>query len=877
MSISEADLKLKFDAHHRLSTAAHQGETPSVSGDIEDGWLGERLADAVQSVSETIAPVWPLQDYVAVNPFLGFAERPFLNARRLLRSVCDSEMLMPLSFYRQRFQAGQFGREDIEAAIAEHVTHGNDSGEVLTADDVVSQLHAADDALEEHYTTNDQRCMRTVAEFAGHEKAPDWTGIIHEEIGRHCGAHYDQGQAVWASPWRDLPLYQAWHSAAQIDRRAELLGLSGFRRLVKELPHSAEAAIALALEELQVPDDLWEPFLLCQAHSIPGWSAWARYQAQQAELRGDVGADFVDLLAIRLAYDVAVSRATGLNIEWTSVRAMWRRSERAAMTHSEHDVEIRSVLLRAAEIAYQRTLTTAIVARTAAAAGESDKDNRRSDTDLLAQVVFCIDVRSERFRRNLEQVSTRVQTFGFAGFFGVPMAWQQAGETQARPHVPALLTPEFHVQETLHDANSAEKTVFLRRRNFTRRLRKSWKQFQTSAVSCFGFVETSGIAYAWKLLRKTLNYSESASSSDGLRGTESGRLGPEAAMDCLPLTRQVELAESILRGIGVTSEFARLVVLCGHASTTQNNPLQAGLDCGACCGHSGEPNARFAAALLNQATVREELAQRGIAIPDATIFVAAVHDTTSDHVRLFDVDAARLTHAAELQQLQQSFATAGQQCVQERMPQLAAASSADVTRRTQDWSEVRPEWGLAGNAAFIVGPRTITESLDLEGRAFLHSYDHRTDKDFTTLEQIMTAPMVVAQWINSQYYASTVDQQRFGSGSKTIHNVVGNFGLFSGNGGDLTTGLPLQSVHNGNDVQHEPLRLLGVICAPRDAVAAIIKRNPSVENLVINEWMHLVVVDEGRAWRLGSDQKWTVVSDETRIDSCAATAAASGV
>ena len=59
----------------------------------------------------------------------------------------------------------------------------------------------------------------------------------------------------------------------------------------------------------------------------------------------------------------------------------------------------------------------------------------------------------------------------------------------------------------------------------------------------------------------------------------------------------------------------------------------------------------------------------------------------------------------------------------------------------------------------------------------------------------MTAPMIVAHWINMQYFASTVDNDHFGSGNKTIHNVVGRFGILSGNGGDLMTGLPWQSLH----------------------------------------------------------------------------------
>lgn len=60
---------------------------------------------------------------------------------------------------------------------------------------------------------------------------------------------------------------------------------------------------------------------------------------------------------------------------------------------------------------------------------------------------------------------------------------------------------------------------------------------------------------------------------------------------------------------------------------------------------------------------------------------------------------------------------------------------------------------------------------------FLHEYQPGAIEG-QLLTQIMTAPMLVTHWINMQYFASTVDNRRFGSGNKTLHNVVGgNIGL----------------------------------------------------------------------------------------------------
>jgi uncharacterized protein YbcC (UPF0753/DUF2309 family) len=320
------------------------------------------------------------------------------------------------------------------------------------------------------------------------------------------------------------------------------------------------------------------------------------------------------------------------------------------------------------------------------------------------------------------------------------------------------------------------------------------------------------------------------------------------------------MAESILRGIGIVADFGRLVVFCGHGSQTENNPLKAGLDCGACGGHSGEANARLAAKLLNQKYIRQALAERGIEIPDDTQFVAALHNTTTDELEFFDTHEVPKSHRGDLEELDTLAQSASKQTSKERLSVLPGRKIDDLVRRSRDWSEVRPEWGLAGNAAFIAAPRELTESMSLDGRAFLHSYDYHNDPEFAVLEQIMTAPMVVANWINMQYYASTVDPIHFGSGNKTVHNVVGRFGIFSGNGGDLMTGLPWQSIHDGQRYQHHPLRLLAVIAAPRAAIESVIAQHEGVASMLTNGWLQLIAIEDGDYYRFTEQEKWEEIA-----------------
>jgi uncharacterized protein YbcC (UPF0753/DUF2309 family) len=168
----------------------------------------------------------------------------------------------------------------------------------------------------------------------------------------------------------------------------------------------------------------------------------------------------------------------------------------------------------------------------------------------------------------------------------------------------------------------------------------------------------------------------------------------------------------------------------------------------------------------------------------------------------------------------------------------------EAIRKSVNWSETRPEWGLAKNAAFIVGPRTLTEKLDLQSRCFLHSYDFRLDSDGKYLETILTAPMIVAQWINTQYFFSAFNPIIFGSGSKITHNVVGKIGVMQGNGSDLMHGLPLQSIQSTDiDPYHVPIRLLTIVLASKDTLNTIIKKHSNLQDLFFNHWVKLISID----------------------------------
>ncbi len=442
-------------------------------------------------------------------------------------------------------------------------------------------------------------------------------------------------------------------------------------------------------------------------------------------------------------------------------------------------------------------------------------------------------MRSEVFRRALEQVDDGVETIGFAGFFGLAVAHRPAASDVREAHGPVLLAtgPETAAREG-GDADMAARIRL--------RLTRAWGRFRMATVSAFAFVEAAGPLYAGKLARDAL----------GRPHGHAPEPAPVADMD--PAAR-VAAAAGILRAMSLTEGFAPVVLIAGHGAGVVNAPFASALQCGACGGHAGDVNARLLAGLLNDPAVRAGVAQDGIAIPEDTAFVAGLHDTVSDSVTLYDAPPG-----ADLARLRVALSRAALLSRTERAARLPRAGDPEtLPSRGSDWAEVRPEWGLAGCAAFVAAPRAATRGRDLGGRTFLHSYDHHADAGYGVLELILTAPVVVASWIALQYHGSTVAPETFGAGNKLLHNVTGGIGVIEGSGGHLRAGLPWQSVHDGEVARHDPERLIVVVAAPREAIADVLAKHPGVAALFDNGWLALRAMDDaGRIAGTWEDGGW---------------------
>jgi hypothetical protein len=779
------------------------------------------LMAAADGAGRALPPVWPLASSVAVNPYLGQAgERLATTGARLAR-VAGVPVAMPRAWYAQRIRDGRITDDDLAAALAAAPHEGRPAD--------VAALKAAAES-----PARTPKALPTVADLCADVSRLDWPGLIAERIGAWAGAYFDAGQALWAAPKRRGP-WTEWRAVATHDLTPEIQGLTGFAAHVFEAPETAEGAIARAALTLGLTPAMLETYFHQLLMSMGGWAQFARYRLWQVELGGGTDPVMAEMLAIRLTWEEALYRQYEDEIadEWARTRAA--HAEPVAATHA---LVVDEILQEAAERAAQRDLAALF-----AAEAPAPREARPA-----VQAAFCIDVRSEVFRRALEAVDPGIETLGFAGFFGVATKHRGFASDVEELRLPVLLNPS--VTTCSGGPDTAEEDQDAR---FAARASRAWGRFKLAAVSSFAFVEAMGPVYAGKLVRDALGLEEPALPD-----------GPPPRLDpALDLDARVGAAETVLRAMSLTETFARIVLLAGHGANVTNNPHASALHCGACGGYSGEVNARLLALLLNDPEVRAALPEKGIEVPGDTLFVAGLHDTTTDAVKLYEADVDTAGHKADLKQLRGWLAAAGKVTRAERALRLPRADGAgDIEKRSRDWAEVRPEWALAGCKAFIAAPRSRTAGRSLEGRAFLHDYDWQSDEGFGVLELIMTAPVVVASWISLQYYGSTVSPSVFGGGNKLLHNVTGGIGVVEGNGGLLRAGLPWQSVHDGEDYAHEPLRLSVCIEAPREAMTDILRRHEGVRALFDNRWLHLFALDEaGRmAWRYTGDLDWEEIA-----------------
>ena len=813
----------------------------------------EKLLDILRKTSKKIAPVWPLENFVAVNPYLGFTDQKFDYVAQDLAAAVGIQMTLPISFYLQKLQDGELKREDIAAVLKKRNSSEN--------------VNKFIESLGKNPTNAEEtQAVATVADVAKQVTQKDWARFMTARVSDWAASYFDNGQAVWSAANKNDDLFISWKREAEIDRTPELSGLANFRKLINILPDNPLGATQIALGKLGIAEEGLSLYLHRILLRLGGWAAYAARLDWDSELYGGKDGKQIEFLAVLTCWEAALLES----LENSEVNKKWREAKIIlSMIDVQKDINKQLVQKLILQEAFDFAAQGRIISKF-----QTQNPIKKTSKQAKAQAIFCIDVRSEVYRRNLELVDSEIETLGFAGFFAFPINYVPIGHNHGEANCPVLLKTGPTIMEQTLNEHENEKAV--NKRVLNHQVEQLWKTFKSGAVTCFSFVSLMGLSYLPKLftdsfgITRPVPHPNDAGLSKNFSKKKTVSLVAQTINNetvGILIPQQIQMAKNALKAMSLADNFAKFVLIVGHGASTVNNPHATGYDCGACGGHSGEANARVAAAVLNNLEVRNGLEKEGIHIPENTVFLACLHDTTTDELTIFNEYEVPTFMETDLTSLKQSLANAGRSARSERYLKLESDtkdSDKSILFRSKDWSQIRPEWGLAGCSAFVVAPRERTKGLDFGGSSFLHSYDWKKDEGFPVLELIMTAPMVVTSWINLQYYGSTVDNKHFGSGNKTLHNVTSGVGVLEGFSGDLRVGLPFQAVHDGEKYQHEPLKLNVIIEAPIEAMNAILEKHKMVRDLCDNGWIHLLAMNESGkvSHRYNGNMKWEVIEEK---------------
>jgi len=716
--------------------------------------------------------------------------------------------------------------------------------------------------------------------------------IIHPWLIRLCSVFLDQGMAYWSMPYREKGFYIAVRTL--LARRGGVFpkyleGLDAeFERQERHFFSSMEAILD-CLDAQGISDADWQDVLQAELLALPGWAGLMRRLEEDPGLAPHkaLACSLADFLAVRLTMSRVASqkRAAEAAPQESPLKSQEnRRLSRAARLYDA----ARVVSLSASEIAQlSDSEWAAFVSEVRACNGLERRRilhlayERRHEREILhglashrtyrglfkiphrpvAQVFFCIDEREESMRRALEEVDPRVETFGSAGYFGVAVDYRGIDDPHGAAFSPVVIKPRHAVREQ----PKAEDSILLEKRRRRRRLlgllMRNWfvasrtllrGWFSTTALGLLSAVPLIGHLLAprqYARLRNWLNEAflpQPRTELTLMRNTWQAQGAMTGMLTGFASEEKTERVASVLAPAGLTRGFARLVVILGHGSTSLNNPHESAHDCGACGGRRGGPNARLFAAMANRPEVRQRLRERGIDVPADTWFVGGYHDTCSDDIELFDLDALPSSHQADLERIRESLDNARARNAHERARRFEScppgatphAALRHVEERSEHLAQPRPEYGHCANAVCIVGRRSLTRGLFLDRRAFLLSYDATQDLGNLRLASLMAAAVPVCAGISLEYYFSFVDNDRYGCGTKLPHNVTGLVGVMDGHASDLRTGLPWQMVEI-----HEPVRILFVIETTPDRLTQVIESSPPLKQLIENRWIRIATID----------------------------------
>ncbi|HOY12011.1 MAG TPA: DUF2309 domain-containing protein [Saprospiraceae bacterium] len=771
----------------------------------------------------------PLKDFIHHNTLHAFQNLPFDQGIRQASEIFGYKVSLSLAEYRKSYNEGQ-----IDIRVLNQVLKKEKPGiEKAWLDKMISQ---------DHPTALTQRIgrIRSTWKEVYHT---DLDQLVHPLLFRILCSYLDQGISTRVFPVSSKGFLD---SIKELEKHTFSSFFRGKR--AKALLLDESVTLKDLLKILVGEEQLYTDYLFDQQFAHPGWSGLvAQLEDNPETLYEKKSIKLRNLICFELLLEIdALDEKFG---EIWSPIGLKVKPFKTGLFDEIHWTEYYEVM-RLWQLSYEWTYFDQVLASLFVPLEEKNKTERSS-----YQALLCIDDRSCSLRRYLEHTDPNCQTFGTPGFFGVEFYYQPADGSFNTKVCPAPMTPKFLIKET-SKGPKLEKDAHFNKHGHS--YLGGWLISQT-----LGF--WSALKLAINIFKPTFSPATSVSFKHMSKSAElhiechdTSHIENDLQVG-FTIQEMADRVEGTLKSIGLVENFAPIVYIIGHGSTSTNNTHYAGYDCGACSGRPGSVNARVFSYMANEKKVRAILSTKGIHIPDDTFFIGALHDTSRDEIMFYDEPPVDGIH--DLKHLENSnrMLKALELNAKERSRRFESIhSNQDATkvhkkvkRRSVSLFEPRPELNHATNALAIVGRRSLTEHTFLDRRAFMNSYDYRVDPDGAYLTNILNAVAPVCGGINLEYYFSKVDNHRLGAGTKLAHNVMGLVGVANGTDGDLRTGLPSQMIEI-----HDPLRLLVVVEHHPDIALKSMQKNPITYEWFFNDWIHFAVIDpsSGKLFRFEKGQ-----------------------
>lgn len=775
------------------------------------------ILDAVlKEIKHYLPAQAPLKDFIHHNTLHAFQKFEFFEGLHQASEIFGYRVCLPLSEYRKLFEVGHIHSDVLDAVIARRMA--------LEMRPVWRRK-----LLQEVYTPSGNPRIGQLRSNWKRKFQVDLDSLVHPTLFRMVCSYLDQGISIWNFPANG----QGFLASV---REMERLSFTSFFKnaRAKKLLLSDDLSVDNLLTMVVGRQDWFERYLYDQQFAHQGWSGIVSVIEDQPNTLIDRKLiTLKDFVTIELLLEID-ALDQHFSEKWTALST--RVEEAPDELFSEVPYTELHYVLELWQEAYEWSFHDQALNGI-----QQVKTDQQHNAPASFQALFCIDDRECSFRRYLEIVDSTCETFGTPGFFGVEFFYQPDHGKFYTKLCPAPITPKHLIKEV--DANEKRETDA----HFTKR---SHNLFQGWLIS-----QTLGFWSALKLFMNIFRPTMSPATASSFKHMDKfAKLTiqnphPDHVENGLQIgftiDEMVVRVENMLKSIGLVENFASLVYVMGHGSSSVNNPHYAAYDCGACSGRAGSVNSRVICFMANHPEVREKLIRKGISIPSHTQFVGGLHDTTRDEVVFFDEQSLTTLNQTQHRRNEFIFSQALDLNAKERSRRFVSIDTRkpapiiheELKTRSVSLFEPRPELNHATNSLCIVGRRSLTKGLFLDRRAFMNSYNYQIDPDGQILLNIIRPLGPVCGGINLEYYFSRVDNQKLGAGSKLPHNVMGLVGVANGIDGDLRSGLPSQMIE-----VHDPIRLLIVIEHFPDVVLNTIKKEAATYEWFINEWVLLVAV-----------------------------------